>query len=62
MNKEESLLDDETLFFGYFKEIIAGRGESFGSITSIEYANSADFAVEQHRKRFPRRNNAHKQG
>ena len=58
MNKEESLLDDETLFFGYYQAVIKGRSKSFDSITSKEYADGADWAVDAHRKRFPRRNNA----
>ena len=51
MNKEESILDDETLFFGYFQATISGPI----AVGIEDAANGAEHAIKEHRKRFPRR-------
>ena len=48
--KEESLLDDETLWFGYAKAFCP-----FPSGTISEKADAADEMLKEHCKRFPRR-------
>ena len=58
MNKEESLLDDETLFFAYYQAAIKGRSKSLNAKTAEEYSDGASWAVVEHRKYFPRRKRA----
>ena len=57
MNKEESLLDDETLFKEYMAAAITGLLAYPGECGDAEKnaAAVASSLLKQHRKRFPKR-------
>ena len=56
MNKEESLLDDETIWFGYAKSSPLTKAKGEGSSDFADrIAHVADATLKEHRKRFPRR-------
>lgn len=52
---EESLMSDETLFFGYAKAIVGGAqaGPTPGAIKFV--IDLTSIMIDEHRKRFPKR-------
>ena len=52
---EESLISDETLFFGYAKSIAGGNQAARIREDTAWIADSASKMVNQHRKLFPKK-------